>query len=73
MLDKLDRVKILDFGLDALRMLDVAPPLVVMLTLEGVYNAKLGVDQLSPYDRNPPIMQSVLELPEIVIEDYGSG
>ena len=63
---------VLHLYLDALKMLDVAPPLVVMLTLDGVYNAKLGVNNLTQYDRNPPIMQSVLELPEIVIEDYGS-
>lgn len=59
--------------LDALRALEVPPPLVVMLTLEGVYGSILGVgNDVLRFDRPPPISQSVLELPEIVIEDYGT-
>jgi hypothetical protein len=66
-------LEVLPLYLDALRALDVPPPLVVMLTLEGVYGSVLGVGHdLLPFDRPPPISQSVLELPEIVIEDYGS-
>lgn len=59
--------------LDTLKALDVAPPLVVMLTLVEVSGARLEVGW-NPWslEDTVPIRQSVLELPESVIEDYGT-
>lgn len=42
-----------------------------MITLQGVRGARLGVYP-APLDAPPPINRSVLELPEIVIERYGT-
>ena len=56
--------------LDALQMLDVPPPFTVMVTLEELHGAFLGVD-----DRLldlQPIQHGTLALPEILIEDYGT-
>jgi Putative DNA-binding domain len=55
--------------LAALQTLDVAPPIVFMITLQGVRGARLGVAAL---DAPPPIDRAVLELPEILIEQYGT-
>jgi hypothetical protein len=56
--------------LDALRNLEVSPPFAVMLSVTEVRGATLGVD-----DRQikQPIQHDVLELPEILIEDYGTA
>jgi hypothetical protein len=59
---------------DALRSLEVPPPIVVMLTLEGVSGAVLGVSpEQFIFEPPVPISQSVLELPEIIVEDYGTS
>jgi hypothetical protein len=57
--------------LSALQSLDVPPPVILMITLQGVRGARLGVYP-PPLDDPPPINRSVLELPEIVIERYGT-
>jgi len=57
--------------LSALQALDVPTPIVVMITLQGVRGARLGVNP-KPLDDLPVITRDVLELPEIVIEQYGT-
>lgn len=59
--------------LDGLRQLDIPPPLVVMITVEGAQGARLGVsDRLLNPDEEQAIPRSELMLPEIIIHDYGS-
>jgi hypothetical protein len=59
--------------LTALRKLDVPPPIILMITLQGVRGARLGVgQQWSTYEEAPMIDRAVLELPEIIIEGYGT-
>ena len=55
----------------ALQKLGVPPPIVLMITLQGVRGARLGVERQS-YDYPPKLDHDVLELPECVIEQYGS-
>ena len=62
--------EVLPSYLTALQRLDVAPPIVFMVTLQGVRGARLGVDVA--HDAPPPIDRAVLELPEILIEQYGT-
>jgi len=59
--------------LTALQQLEIPPPLVLMITLQGVRGARLGVNQ-GPYDAyaSPQLDRDVLELPEIIIERYGT-
>jgi len=55
--------------LKALQSLDISPPIVLMLTLQGVRGA---VPSLQHNLRNAsPIDRSVLELPEVIFEQYG--
>jgi len=61
--------EVLPSYLTALQRLDVAPPVVLMLTLQGVRGARLGVSSL---DNIPLVDRAVLELPEILIEQYGT-
>jgi hypothetical protein len=56
--------------LTALQQLDVPAPVVVMITLQGVRGARLGVYP-RPVDDLPKIDRDVLELPEVIIEQYG--
>jgi hypothetical protein len=56
--------------LSALQRLEVPPPIVLMITLQGVRGARLGVAPES-FDDPPKIDRDVLELPECVIEQYG--
>ena len=62
--------KIPDY-LSALQRLDVPPPIILMITLQGVRGARLGVPPES-FDDPPKIDRDVLELPECVIEQYGA-
>jgi hypothetical protein len=62
--------KIPDY-LSALQRLDVPPPIILMITLQGVRGARLGVAPES-FDDPPKIDRDVLELPECVIEQYGA-
>lgn len=57
--------------LTALQSLDVPPPIVLMITLQGVRGSRLGVYP-RPLDDLPTINRDVLELPEIIIERYGT-
>jgi hypothetical protein len=61
--------EVLPTYLTALQRLDVASPIVFMVTLQGVRGARLGLNAL---DAPPPIDRAVLELPEILIEQYGT-
>jgi hypothetical protein len=58
--------------LSALQSLDVPPPVVLMITLQGVRGARLGVDPMRFLENQSPIDRAVLELPEIIIERYGT-
>jgi hypothetical protein len=58
--------------LAALQSLDVPPPIVLMITLQGVRGARLDVRGYHYFDAPPAIDRAVLELPEIIIERYGS-
>lgn len=55
----------------ALQNLDVPPPIILMITLQGVRGARLGVGDNS-IETPPVIDRDVLELPECVIEQYGT-
>jgi len=57
--------------LKALQQLDLPPPIVFMLTLQGVRGARLGVHTFR-LDESQPIDRAVLELPEIIIDRYGT-
>jgi hypothetical protein len=57
--------------LTALQQLDVPPPIVLMITLQGVRGARLGVYP-RPSEDLPKIDRDVLELPEVIIERYGT-
>jgi hypothetical protein len=66
--------EILPGYLTTLQRLDVPPPIVLMITLQGVRGARLGVGQTwTTYEDPPTIDRSVLELPEIIIENYGKA
>jgi len=57
--------------LSAMQKLDVPPPIVAMISLQGVRGSRLGVSyQL--FEDPPIIDRDVLELPEFIIEQYGS-
>jgi hypothetical protein len=55
--------------LSALQSLDVSPPIVLMLTLQGIRGSRLLVET---YEAPPAIDRTVLELPEIIIDRYGT-
>jgi len=59
--------------LNGLRALDVPSPLVVMISLQEISGASLGVGGDSWSFESPiPFNSSELLLPEIMIEDYGT-
>jgi hypothetical protein len=67
-------VEVLPTYLQGMQSLDVSPPIVLMLSLQGVRGAWLGVSQEQMIlDPPAPIARSTLELPEAVIESYGSA
>jgi hypothetical protein len=57
--------------LSALQQLDIAPPIILMISLQGVRGARLGVEPQN-FDDLPQLDRDVLELPECVIEHYGT-
>jgi hypothetical protein len=63
-------LEVLPLYLKALRELNVPAPITMMLSLQGVRGARLGVRDL--LDPPPPFDLAVLELPEVVIEQYGT-
>jgi hypothetical protein len=55
--------------LDGIKALDVPPPIIVMISLQEVYNVNLEINKNnSPYN----FISSELLLPEITIGDYGA-
>jgi hypothetical protein len=58
--------------LATLQELDVPPPIVVMITLEGVRGARLAIFP-RPIEDLPKIDRDILQLPEVVVEQYGSA
>jgi hypothetical protein len=56
--------------IESLQQLEVATPLVIMITLEIPYGTILGLDGESTPS---PIQQERLEIAEIVIHDYGTS
>src|SRR5262249_21650255 len=64
--------EVLSSYLIGLRNVGVPPPLIIMITLEGVQGAIYAVDKnpWSPY--GPPLPEDILTLPECVLEDYGT-
>lgn len=58
--------------LNALSALGVTPPLVVLLSLQGVAGAAYAV-RVDPWqDPEPPLDQDSLRLPDCYVQDYGS-
>lgn len=58
--------------LDGLRAIGVPPPLVILLTMEGVIGARYVVRRNLWDDFEPVLPENVLSLPECVLEDYGT-
>ena len=58
--------------LNGLRKLDVPPPFVVMLTLEGIRDSVLVETHDDLYEADK-ISLDALELPPVAIEGYGSA
>lgn len=56
--------------LDGLKQLDVRPPIVLLVSLQGVRGAILGVEQFSGLDEVTPLNVASLELPEIMFDSY---
>jgi Putative DNA-binding domain len=59
--------------LKALRDLNVPTPITMMLSLQGVRGAFLVTHVNWHIDPPPPFDRAVLELPEVVIEQYGTS
>ena len=59
---------------EGLRSLDVAAPIVIMLSYQGIVGAKLGLHgyqyDLDKIESFPPV--EPLLLPEVIVDDYGS-
>jgi hypothetical protein len=64
--------EVLPLYLAALQQLDIPPPIVLMITLQGVRGARISRVSEGPLHTPSVIPQSSLELPEIIIEQYGS-
>ncbi len=65
--------EVLSGYLNGLRSMDVPPPLVVMISLQDISGASLGVgSDIWNVDNPVPFKFSELLLPEIIIEDYGT-
>ena len=58
---------------DGLRNLDVAPPLVVLLTLDGVLGARYAIGDHHFLDDPGTFDQAVVTLPECYIDEYGTA
>jgi hypothetical protein len=57
--------------MSALEQLETPPPIILMITLQGVRGASLDVTRQA-LDDPPKLDRDVLELPEGIIERYGS-
>lgn len=59
--------------LEGLKMLNVPPPFVIMISLQEIYGALLGVGtSILDFDSPIKFTHSELLLPEIILDDYGS-
>ncbi|MEX0851757.1 MAG: ATP-binding protein [Bauldia sp.] len=58
--------------LAGLRALDVPPPVVVMISYQGIAGAKLGLNDWRMNDIQPFPPDDSLLLPEIILDDYGT-
>ena len=56
--------------IDGLKALGVPPPLIVLLTIEGVRHSRYKIG-FQPWDDEPLIPEDVLRLPACMIENYG--
>ena len=59
--------------IDGLRDLAVQPPFIVMVTLEGVLDARLMVGQSFSTDFGTALQLDRLTLPECIVEDFGEA
>jgi hypothetical protein len=57
---------------EGLRALDVPPPIVLMVSYQGVAGARLAVRGYDPLAMDPFPSVDPLLLPEVIIDDYGS-
>jgi hypothetical protein len=81
--DGVFRIPALDFGnpimkavpkyIAALQQLGVQPPFAVMITLTGVRGAYLGYSESQWLDTPAIIRKDILELPLVVISDFGTS
>ncbi len=58
--------------INGLKTLNVPAPLVVMVTIDGIKKCWLAVSDDYGAFRGSPIMETTLDLPEVLIENYGS-
>lgn len=58
--------------MNGLRHLEVPPPFVVLITLDGVQGARYFVAEHAFLDDSTPFEESLLTLPECYIDDYGT-
>jgi len=58
--------------INGLKNISVPPPLIIMITFEGVRDARYIVDKDLRNDSPPPILDNPLFLPECLLQDYGS-
>jgi hypothetical protein len=65
-------LEVLPLYLKALRELNVPAPITMMLSLQGVGGAFLATHANWHINPPPPFDRAVLELPEVVIEQYGT-
>lgn len=63
--------KSLPYYINGLRDLGVPPPLIVLITLEGVKDAAYKVSNSIFDDQEPVIERDVVFLPECVVNEYG--
>lgn len=68
-----DLFQALPLYLDGLRAVGIAPPLIVMLTLEGVAGVAYAIRHGIFDDPDPVLDRPVIKLPECVINEYGDA
>ena len=64
--------EVLSLYIYGLRDVGVPPPLIIMLTLEGIQGARFVVKRNPWDDYEPPIPDDILFLPECVLENFGT-
>ncbi|MCG6537498.1 MAG: hypothetical protein L7F78_22980, partial [Syntrophales bacterium LBB04] len=58
--------------LRGLKMLNVPPPFAIMISLQEIQGASLGIGTIRDFNSPIKFDQSELLLPEIILDDYGS-